>query len=226
MPVLGVAQPTCLSASQLASILRRMDPTRRTQLTYDAVAGEFSSRTHDRSTLMRWMLAFQSHLPRGRVLDLGAGPCHDTARLRDLGLDAIALDRSRGMLQVARDEVAALRIQADMRHLPLSAQCVAGVWASASLLHLPRADFEPALAGIRRVLMPSGALFASLKCGSGAGWDTARYGADAPRWFTYWSESELDAVLCSAGFEIIEAESLDFAAQRWLIRVARVNSQP
>jgi len=207
-------------------MLSRMDPTRRTQQTYDAVAGEFASRTHERSTLLRWMQAFQGHLPRGRVLDLGAGPCYDTAQLRDLGLDVIALDRSRGMLQVAREEISTLRIQADMRHLPLRARCVAGVWASASLLHLPRADFEPALAGIRRVLMPSGSLFASLKCGRGAGWETARYGADAPRWFTYWSESELDAVLCSAGFDLIEAESLDFADQPWLIRIARVRSQP
>jgi ubiquinone/menaquinone biosynthesis C-methylase UbiE len=204
-------------------MLRRMDPTRRTQQTYDAVAGEFLCRTSDRSTLQHWMQAFQRHLPPGRVLDLGAGPCSDTAQLRELGLDMIALDRSRGMLRLAPPEVAALRIQADMRHLPLRAQSFAGVWSSASLLHLERAQLAPALAGIRRVLTPVGVLFASLKCGRGAGWETERYGADAPRWFTYWSESEFDGALGTAGFEVVEAETREFAQQRWLIRIARAS---
>jgi SAM-dependent methyltransferase len=167
------------------------------------------------------MLRFRAQLPaNGLVLDLGAGPCLDSAELRSLGLRVISVDRSRQMLIAAQQEIAGSRVQADMRQLTFGPGCFAGVWACASLLHLDRDELVPAVSGIRQVLVPSGVLFVSLKYGSGGTWDTSKYGQEAPRWFTYWSEDELDASLRSAGFEIVESATEELQ-DRWIARIAR-----
>lgn len=79
----------------------RVDRTRRT---YDKIAGRFLENTRDRSVVSLWLGRFAEHLGAGAtVLDLGAGPGCDSAELRRLGLRAISLDLSLGML--SRDAV-------------------------------------------------------------------------------------------------------------------------
>jgi SAM-dependent methyltransferase len=198
-----------------------MDRARRTQQSYDLIAGRFLERNEQRGVLRAWMLRFKALLPAGPVVDLGAGPCFDSAELRDLGLQVISLDRSRPMLQVARERFPGPRVQADMRQLPLRSRTVAGVWACASLLHLERQDLLPALAGVRDALCDSGVLFVSFKQGHGEGWERSRYGVDAPRWFTYWSEEDLDGALRAAGFELCESATRQGFHEPWIIRLAR-----
>ena len=201
-----------------------MDRAQQNQNSYDRVAAQYLERSRDRSVLRPWMQRFTDRLPsNGPVLDLGAGPCLDSMELRALGVRVISVDRSWRMLCAAQDEIHGPRVQADMRHLTFRPSCIAGVWACASLLHLERGELVPALAGIREVLVPSGVLFASLKHGSGGTWDTSRYGPDAPRWFTYWSENDLDASLESAGFAILEAATQEGPRDRWIARIARRN---
>jgi hypothetical protein len=167
------------------------------------------------------MLRFKALLPAGPVVDLGAGPCFDSAELRDLGLHVISIDRSGPMLRVALDRFPGPRVQADMRQLPLRPNTLAGVWASASLLHLDRQDLLPALVGVRDALCASGILFMSLKLGTGEGWESRKYGVEAPRWFTYWSEADLDDTLRAAGFELCESATRQGSAEPWTLRIAR-----
>ncbi len=172
--------------------------------------------------LVPWMRRFKEQLPsNGLVLDLGAGPCLDSAELRVLGVRVISVDRSLRMLIAAHQEIPGLRVQADIRQLTFRPGCIAGVWACASLLHLGRDELVPALSGVRNVLVSSGVLFASLKYGSGGTWDASKFGPEAPRWFTYWSEDELDSSLASAGFEILESATQEALHDRWITRIAR-----
>lgn len=171
--------------------------------------------------LRPWMRRFTELLPsNGLVLDLGAGPCLDSAELRSLGLRVISVDRSRRMLVAAHQEIPGPRVQADMRHLTFRPNCIAGVWACASLLHLDRDELVPALTGISNVLVSCGVLFVSLKYGVGATWDTSKFGPETPRWFTYWSDDDLDASLGSAGFEIVESAIEEGLRNRWIVRIA------
>ena len=64
-------------------------------------------------------------------------------------------------------------------------------------------------------------LFVSLRYGSGEAWDTSRFGPEAPRWFTYWSDDDLDTLLRSAGFEILASATEDGLRNRWIARIAR-----
>jgi len=201
-----------------------MDRARTNQDSYDRVAAQYLERSRDRSVLRPWMLRFKEQLPcDAPVLDLGAGPCLDSAELRSLGLRVISVDRSWRMLMAAHAEIPRLRVQADMSQLPFQPDCVAGVWACASLLHLDRDQLIPALSDIRQVLVSRGALFVSLKYGSGEVCDTSRYGPNAPRWFTYWSEDDLDSSLRSARFEILESATQAGLHDRWVARIARRN---
>ena len=147
-----------------------MDRARQNQDSYDRVADQYLERSRDRSLLRPWMQRFKERLPSDApVLDLGAGPCLDSAELRSLGLRVISVDRSWRMLMAAHEETPGQRVQADIRQLPFQPDCLAGVWACASLLHLDREQLVPAVSDIRNVLVSEGALFVSLKCGSGEG---------------------------------------------------------
>ena len=201
-----------------------MDRARTNQDSYDRVAARYLASHRDRSVLRPWMQRFKELLPSDApVLDLGAGPCLDSAELRSLGLRVISVDRSLRMLMAAHEETPGQRAQADIRQLPFQPDCLAGVWACASLLHLDRDQLVPAVSDIRNVLVSSGAFFVSLKYGSGEGWETSRYGPDAPRWFTYWSEDDLDSALQSAGFDILESATQAGLDHRWIARIARRN---
>jgi SAM-dependent methyltransferase len=202
-----------------------MDRARQTQQSYDRIAGRFLERTRDRSLLRPWMRRFRARLAADAlVIDLGAGPCHDSAELRAMGLCVISVDRSRPMLTVGRDRFPGPRVQADLRQLPFRRRSVAGVWANASLLHLQRDELVPTLVGIREVLLPSGVLHLSLKHGAGEQLDTSKYGPEAPRWFTYWSEDEVDTALRVSGFEIVESATRSGSQDTWIMRIAYARS--
>ena len=182
-----------------------MDPLRGTRTTYDRIAGRFLEKTRSRDSLMPWLDAFAARLPSASlVADVGGGPGFDAAQLRARGLRAVTLDLSLGMLRCGVREFPGPRILADMRALPFAPGSLGGIWASASLLHLERADVGAALAGFRAALQPGGLLHVGVKQGSGAGWETARYGSDEPRFFTYWSEAAFDRELEGAGFRTLE----------------------
>jgi ubiquinone/menaquinone biosynthesis C-methylase UbiE len=191
----------------------------RTRQTYDRIAARFLENTRDRSVMSPWLERFARWLPAGAtVVDLGAGPGCDSAELRRLGLRPIALDLSLGMLRAGLREFPGPRVQADARRLPLRDGSVAGVWANASLLHLSPEETIAAMLEVRRVLSAPGLLHVSVKSGSGAAWESERYGE--PRWFQYWSGEQLDVLLTMAGFQVVGSWSNSTPRADWLVRHA------
>ncbi len=111
---------------------------------------------------------FAAYLPPpARVLEIGCGPGADVVNLRNAGYSVIGMDLSTGMLAQARQVAGGGLLQADMRVLPIAANSVDGVWAMASLLHLPRQHVAQTIAGIARVLRLHGVFFGSVKIGEG-----------------------------------------------------------
>jgi SAM-dependent methyltransferase len=77
-----------------------MIETQITSATYDQIAADYAARASGAvpETLAIIRERFVALLaPGARVLDAGCGPGWEAARLRDLGLRAYGLDRSRGM---------------------------------------------------------------------------------------------------------------------------------
>ena len=192
---------------------------------YDATATEFASRWGT-LRLERALAAFTQHLAgRRQVLDLGCGPGRDVDFLTHLDCTVVGLDLSAGMLSEARKRLPhAPLIQADLRVPPLASERFDGIWACASLLHLPRAGFGPALAELVRLLRkPGGVLYLALKGGQGEQWITGQSGRRA--FFTYYQPDEIETSLAHAGFQILErwmAEDQAGRDQPWINVVARL----
>lgn len=198
------------------------DESARTRRTYDGIAERFLERTRDRGPMRRALGEFASGLEAGAlVLDVGAGPGTDSAELRRLGLVAVSVDLSLGMLAAGRETLPGPRVQADMRRLPFG-PVAAGLWANASLLHLPREEAPVALCEFARVLRRPGRLFVAVKEGQGEEWEEARYGPGSPRFFTYWEAGPFDAALREAGFAILSSQAVSGSRDRWLQRIARL----
>jgi hypothetical protein len=107
-----------------------------------------------------------------------------------------------------------------MRRLPFG-RIAAGIWAMASLLHLPREQAPLVLAEFGRLLTPGGVLCLSVKEGSGAAWSDRAYGQLRPRYFTYWQPDEIDALLSDAHFDISTRWAKAAPNGTWLCRLAR-----
>ena len=95
----------------------------------------------------------------GPVLDLGCGPGQWTAHLDARGADVTGVDVVPEFLAHARAAHPGPRfVLGSMTGLDLPAHSVAGVLAWYSTIHLPPAELDGVLAGIRRLLAPGGAL--------------------------------------------------------------------
>ena len=96
----------------------------RTERAYDGGAAEFAARTSDRTEIQATARRFAEFVPRRDgtrplVADLGCGPGHDGPVLRSLGLDWIGVERSAGMLELARERHPGRYVRGDLRHPPL-----------------------------------------------------------------------------------------------------------
>lgn len=195
------------------------DQTRLTRETYDVIAPRFLENARDRRDLGGWLSRFATGLPAGAlVVDLGGGPGMDAFELRRRGLRAFTLDFSLGMLRAGVGDYPGSRLQGDARQLPIRSGALAGIWACASLLHLSRPHAAQALEDARRTLAPGGRLGVSVKQGHGCETETTRYGM--PRFFQYWSASDLDAVLDATGFRVIDGATEPASHAEWLVRLA------
>lgn len=170
-----------------------MDPHDRATLAfYDKEARAYGQRG-DRLGAHKQLEEFVTALPaRATVLDLGCGAGRDTQALIDAGCDVTAIDGSAEMAREAEKRIARPVRVALFEDLDYVAS-FDGVWASASLLHVPRAGLGLVLSLVYRALKPNGLLFASFKSGGKEGRDKLG------RYYNYVDPHELEAFLNAAG---------------------------
>jgi ubiquinone/menaquinone biosynthesis C-methylase UbiE len=203
-----------------------MNETRITSATYDQIAGDYAVRWAAGEVLAPVRARFSALLdPGARVLDTGCGPGWDTVRLRDLGLRACGLDRSRGMLSEARERGVPLLL-GDMRALPVPDGALDGLWVCASFLHIPKQDAPAVLREFRRALRPGGVVYIGVKEGTGERWveqASEQQSLGQQRFFAFYQADELDQLLNSSGFRVLEgwvAEDRRGRPERWINRLA------
>jgi SAM-dependent methyltransferase len=139
------------------------------------------------------LLDFAARLPKeAAVLDLGCGTGRDTRALIDAGFLVTAVDGSPEMAREAETRIGRpVRVQLfeDLDDV----EAFDGIWANASLLHVPRSALPDVLARVHRALKPHGLLFASFKSGGKEGRDTLG------RYYNYLNDDELAAHLRAVG---------------------------
>lgn len=164
---------------------------------------------------------FMSLVPRGgRILELGTGSGMDAMVMINAGFAVEATDGSRELAKLASDYLGqTVRV---MRFEELSAErAYDGIYASASLLHVPRANFPGIVRKIHAALAPNGVLWASFKSGTSEGSDSLG------RYYNYLGSEELKSVFAAtahwAELETEEWQSSGFDRQptRWTGITAR-----
>ena len=102
----------------------------------------------------------------GRLLEIGAGPGHDSAFFASHGLQVVATDLSPAMVGLCRRKGLDAHVM-DFLHLDFPAGYFDAVYALNCLLHVPNADLPEVLAAIRAVLRRGGWLYLGVWGGNG-----------------------------------------------------------
>lgn len=146
---------------------------------YEQNAASFweGTRAHDVRQNIEALLRHIQGAPPFRILDFGCGPGRDLAVFRALGHDPVGLDGSARFCAMARAYSGAEVWEQDFLSLALPAGAFDGVFANASLFHVPVRDLPRVLRELHATLKPGGVLFASNPHGQDEeGWNRGRYG--------------------------------------------------
>ena len=154
---------------------------------YDQRAEIFwrDTRDHDVRQNLEALSQVLVGIPPLRILDFGCGPGRDLKAITELGHEAIGLDGSARFVEMARRYSGCEVWHQDFLKLQLPAEYFAGIFANASLFHVPSQELPRVLSQLYATLKPNGALFSSNPRGDNQeGWHGERYGAyhDWPTW--------------------------------------------
>lgn len=147
---------------------------------------------------------FAASLPAGSlVLDAGCGPGRDLARFVAHGHGASGFYLNPAFVAKARRH--SPTTLGDLRtiaaHYP--AGSFDGVWASASLVHLPAEVTAAVLAQFATLLRPGGRLFVSVRSTGETGWLDE---PDGRRWYSVWTADAIAAAVVTAGFAVDDVD--------------------
>lgn len=198
--------------------MSEIDPGDATLRTYEQVADSYAAH---RPAPHPAVVAFLDRVARlvggGTVLELGSGP----------GVDADYLERHG--VRITRSDAAVAFVQRLRRRghralrLDIRTDAFGGPWdgvlANAVLLHLTAAQLTDVVARLTAAVRPGGVLALTLKEGDGDGWTTAK--VDRPRYFRYWREGPIRAVLDAAGWSTESVEHVAGPQDDWLYVIAR-----
>lgn len=178
---------------------------RFTEASYDLSAGEYAERTEALGSIPERERFAELLSKGGRVADLGCGPGRDSRFFVDRGLNVHGIDLSAEMVELARKRVPGAHFtQMAMEELAFPEGSFDGVWASASLHHLPKKRLLEVLKSVRELLKPGGLFYLTVKQGKGEGLvQDSRYGG-LQKFYSYFELEEIVALLKEAQFHAID----------------------
>ncbi len=150
-----------------------------------------------------------------KILDVGAGSGRDTLYFLNKGLDVVAFDGSREVAKLASEKIGRPVLVCSIEDMPWEGE-FDGVWAMASLLHLPKKDMPMGIKNCLRALKPSGGkFFGSLKVGEGEAYD------EMGRFFSYYQPEEIKNIIMDTGLvekvEVsVQGDTLGRSELTWL----------
>ena len=219
-------------ASPGPNAFMKLDPeslqqiVRRTLDHYQARAEAFweGTRYHDVEQNIEALLRHIKTAPPFTLLDLGCGPGRDLLTFAQRGHRVIGLEGAPALADMARAHSACEVWEQDFLQLDLPEACFDGIFANASLFHVPRQELPRVLRQLHATLKSQGVLFSSNPRGNNEeSINGERYGAyhDLVAW---------SAFLAAAGFVELEhyyrPAGLPREQQPWLASVWRKGHLP
>ena len=166
---------------------------------YDQNAEAFWNGTKDHDVTQNYE-AFLAPFPKDKVLDildLGCGPGRDVNYFKSLGHRPVGLDGSEVFCRMARRYTGCRILHQKFLNLELPRHAFDGIFANASLFHVPSQAIVPRPSGLTRHIKTGGILFLSNPRGNGEGWSGQRYGH-------YMQVDTSKLFLEDAGFEMVD----------------------
>ncbi|GAB7528166.1 class I SAM-dependent methyltransferase [Pseudomonas sp. 3A(2025)] len=205
----------------------KLDPPTLARITdttlahYNQTADSFreGTRDHDVSQNIEALLRHLQGSAPWQILDFGCGPGRDLRAFSALGHVPVGLDGSERFVEMARADTGCEVWHQDFLALDLPAARFDGIFANASLFHVPAQELPKVLAQLHATLKPGGVLLSSNPRGNNQeGWNGRRYGA-------YHDLSAWRERLTEAGFVELEhyyrPAGLPLDQQPWLVSVWR-----
>jgi len=131
---------------------------------------------------------------KGKILDAGCGSGRDSLMFMKQGYDVTAMDGSIEMCRLASEHIGK-----EVRHMLFQEVSFKeefdGIWASASLLHVPSEELEDVLDKLYQSLKTGGIFYASFKYGDFEGERNGRY-------FHNLTEEKAEKIFTQAGFKV------------------------
>ena len=150
----------------------------------------------------------------GCILDLGCGSGRDSKYFLSHGREVISVDGSKELCRIAGEFLGHEVICCDFREYT-PREIFAGIWASASLLHLEEGEILRVIERLSRSLIDGGIFYMSFKHGNFSGIRDGRH-------YTDFDEDRITNIIGSVkGLEIVKlkiSEDVrnDFAGQKWI----------
>jgi SAM-dependent methyltransferase len=189
---------------------------------YNQRADDFweGTRDHDVKQNIEALLQYVACEPPFNILDFGCGPGRDLKKFTDLGHIAIGLEGALRFVEMARAYTGCEVWHQDFLKLDLPNAYFDGIFANASLFHIPSLELPRVLGELRASLKPDGVLFSSNPRGNDEeGWNQDRYGA-------YHSLETWRGYLSAAGFAELghyyRPPGLPREQQAWLASIWKV----
>ncbi|WP_120497350.1 class I SAM-dependent methyltransferase [Kiloniella sp. EL199] len=137
--------------------------------------------------------------PKPKVLELGSGSGRDAQNFLTHDFDVTPVDGSAVLARIAKERTGLDVLVMDFADLDFEAE-FDGVWAAASLLHVPSEKLPGVLKSVKRSLRENGVLVASFKENDNDWHD------DLGRYFCAMTESHLADLISNSGFELSAIE--------------------
>jgi 2-polyprenyl-3-methyl-5-hydroxy-6-metoxy-1,4-benzoquinol methylase len=137
---------------------------------YETYAKDFFSQTIN-VDMQNVYQPFLENLPSGKqtILDIGCGSGRDSVFFANKGFEVVAIDGSKSLIDLAKQTDTRINWQC-LRFDQIAKQSwqnqFTGIWACASLLHVPFDDLPKILNDLLSCLRPTGILYASFKYGN------------------------------------------------------------
>ena len=167
------------------------------------------------------LVAFLALIPKGgHVLDLGCGTGRDTQAILEAGFEVTALDGSPQMAAEAEKRIGRPVLVMLFDEMIFERR-FDGIWASASLLHVPRAGLPDVLSRVHAALKPGGLIEAGFKSGNAEGRDKLG------RYYNYLDAEELAPLFRAGGswssldLKIGRGKGYDGTETGWVEVIAR-----
>lgn len=190
---------------------------------YQKVAEPFRDGTwnHDVSQNREALVAAMPRNP-GKILDVGCGPGRDLVAFKSQGHIPVGLDATPAFVEMAASLSGCEVWQQSFLNLDLPLATFDGIFANASLIHVPRSEMVKVLKDLQQALVPAGAIVMSMCRGDWEGYEVRPTGK---RYTVGWEYETLAPCLEAAGFEIVNhyyrPPGLPRAAQSWVVMVGR-----